>query len=133
MAYLGVWVDPHLYMNVNITGLCKNAFYYLYNIRHIRNTYLSRSSTESLVHSLITSRVNYCNILLYGLPKYQVLVLQRVFNASSRLVIAPQNLATLRLCFVNYIGCLSTTVSNIKYYFLHLKCCMVWHLIICAI
>ena len=68
---LGVWLDRRLYMNVNIIRSCKSAFYDLYNIRHIRK-YLSRSSTESLVHAFITSRIDYrSNSLLYGLPKYQ--------------------------------------------------------------
>ena len=57
----------------------------LYNIRHIRK-YLSRSSTETLIHAFITIRLDYCNSLLYGLPKYQLSKLQRVMNASARLV-----------------------------------------------
>ena len=61
------------------------AFYYLYNTRHIRK-YLSRSSTETLIHAFITSRLDYCNSLLYGLPKYQLSKLQRVMNSSARLV-----------------------------------------------
>ena len=39
-----------------------------------------------LVHAYITSRVDYCNSLLYGLPNYQLNKLQRVLNASARLV-----------------------------------------------
>ena len=82
---LGTWFDSHLDMDVHITKTCSSAFYYLYNIRHIRK-YLSRSSTETLIHAFITSRLDYCNSLLYGLPKYQLSKLQRVMNASARLV-----------------------------------------------
>ena len=82
---LGTWFDPHLNMDVNITKTCSSAFYYLYNVRHIRK-YLSRSNTESLVHAFVTSGLDYCNSLLYGLPKYQLSKLQRVMNASARLV-----------------------------------------------
>ena len=82
---LGTWFDPHLDMDVHITKTCSSAFYYLYNIRHIRK-YLSRSSSETLIHAFMTSRLDYCNSLLYGLPKYQLSKLQRVMNASARLV-----------------------------------------------
>ena len=64
---------------------CGVAFYHLHNIKRIRK-YLSRESTEMLVHAFITSRVDYCNSLLYGLPNYQLNKLQRVLNASARLV-----------------------------------------------
>ena len=40
----------------------------------------------NIVHAFITSRVDYCNSLLYGLPNYQLNKLQRVLNASARLV-----------------------------------------------
>ena len=72
-------------MSTHISKLCGVAFYHLLNIKRFRN-YLSRESTEMLVHAFITSRVDYCNSLLYGLPNYQLNKLQRVLNASARLV-----------------------------------------------
>ena len=62
-----------------------HAFYYLYNIRRIRK-YLSRRSTETLIHAFVSSRVDYCNSLLYSLPAYQLNKLQRVQNAAARLI-----------------------------------------------
>ena len=82
---LGTWFDPHYQITLHITKTCSSAFYYLYNIRNIRK-YLSRSSGETLTHAFITSRLDYCNSLLYVLPKYQLSKLQRVMNASVRLV-----------------------------------------------
>ena len=72
---LGSWFDEQ----------CGVAFYNLHSIKCIRK-YLSRESTEMLVHAFITSCVDYCNSLLYGLPNYQLNKLQRVLNASARLV-----------------------------------------------
>lgn len=82
---LGSWFDEQLTMSTHISKLCGVAFYHLHNIKRIRK-YLSRESTEMLVHAFITSRVDYCNSLSYGLPNYQLNKLQRVLNASVRLV-----------------------------------------------
>ena len=38
------------------------------------------------MHAFITSRVDYCNSLMYGLPAHQIGKEQRVQNAAARLV-----------------------------------------------
>ena len=38
-----------------------------------------------VIHAFITSRLDFCNGLLYGLPKSQIVKLQRVQNAAARL------------------------------------------------
>ena len=80
---LGVWLDSN--MSEHITKLCASAFFYIYNIRCIRK-YLPRDSAETLVHAFISSRLDYGNSLLFGLPQYQIQKLQRVQNASARLM-----------------------------------------------
>lgn len=85
MRNLGTWFDTHLDMGAHITKTCSSAFYYLYNICHIRKS-LSRKSTEKLVHASISSRLDYYNSLLYGIPEYQIMKLQRVMNTSVRLI-----------------------------------------------
>ena len=50
--------------------------------------YLSNKSTYSLVHAFVTSRLDYCNSLLYGLPNCLLIKLQRVQNACARLTFA---------------------------------------------
>ena len=82
---LGSWFDSNLSMSTHISKVCASSFYLLHNIRRIRK-YLSAEATQTLVHALITSRVDYCNSLLYGLPDCQLNKLQRVLNVSARLI-----------------------------------------------
>ena len=82
---LGSWFDSELTMNTHITRTCSAAFFHLHNIKRISN-FLSRDSLLTLVHAFVTSRLDYCNSLLYGLPKTRITKLQRVQNAAARLV-----------------------------------------------
>ena len=82
---LGSVFDNSLSMDSHITQVCKTAFYHIHNIRKI-SKYLSRESLKTLVHAFVTSRLDYCNSLFYGLPKYHLSKLQRVQNAAARLV-----------------------------------------------
>ena len=69
---LGSWFDSQISM------LCSSAFFHLHNISRIRK-FLSPVETKSLVHAFVTSRVDYCNSLLYGLPASQLNKVQRVY------------------------------------------------------
>ena len=70
-------------MSEHITKLCAFAFFYI--VSRIRK-HLSRDSAETLVHAFISSRLDYGNSLLFGLPQNQIQKLQRVQNASARLI-----------------------------------------------
>ena len=103
---LGSWFDSHMDMATHITMTCGSACFYLYNIRHIRK-YLTSECTEKLIHAFTTSRLDYCKSLLYGVPDHHMQKLQRVMNASVRLII-------LRRSFRNFTGFLSDYVSSSK-------------------
>ena len=82
---LGCWFDGQLKMDTHINSICKTAFYHLYNIRRIRK-FLNSECTKILVNAFVTSRLDFCNSLLYGLPNNQLHKLQRVQNAAARLI-----------------------------------------------
>ena len=77
-------LDKHASMEQYITATCKSAQYHLYNIGRIRK-YLSKESTEQLIHAFITSKLDYCNALLCGLPTSQLNRLQRIQNIAARI------------------------------------------------
>ena len=82
---LGSCFDSHMNMVTHITKTSSSVLFYLYNFRHIRK-YLTNECTEKLIHAFITSRLDYCNSLLYGVPDYHLQKNQRVMNASARLI-----------------------------------------------
>ena len=82
---LGLWFDSHMSMDIHIGKVCSKAFRSLYNIRQIRK-FLSEDTTKILVHAFVTSHLDYCNSLFYGLPQSQYDRLQRVLNVAARVV-----------------------------------------------
>ena len=82
---IGALMDTSLTMEQHVTNICRTCFFHLRNISRIRK-YLTRQSAEILVHALITSRLDSCNSLLYGLPDYTIERLQKVQNAAARVV-----------------------------------------------
>ena len=82
---LGVMFDKHAKMNVQINSICRSTHFHLRNIASIRPL-LTDSAVAQLVHALITSRLDYCNSLLYGLPDTLLQKLQRVQNIACRIV-----------------------------------------------
>jgi len=47
---------------------------------------LSRDAAKTLVHAFISSRLDYCNSILYGITDNLLLRLQSVQNAAARLI-----------------------------------------------
>ena len=82
---LGAWFDSELTMNTHVNKLYSAAYFHLYNLRRIRK-YLSQETCEQLVHAFITSRIDYCNSLLHGLPAKQLEKIQRVQNTAARII-----------------------------------------------
>ncbi|KAL9978237.1 hypothetical protein ACROYT_G015732 [Oculina patagonica] len=83
---LGSVLDRHLTMTSHVNNICRHASLALRNIGRVRK-YISQSSTERLVHAFITSKLDYCNSLLYGLPSTELQKLQRIQNTAARLVV----------------------------------------------
>ena len=82
---LGVLFDSEALMSSQVSSICKASFYALYRLGKIRK-YLDQRTAEKLVHAFVSSRLDYCNSLLSGLPAHQLNRLQRVQNCAARLI-----------------------------------------------
>ena len=54
---LGSWFDENMNMGCHMNKMCKTLSFHLYNTRRIRK-YLSKDSTQTLVHAFITARID---------------------------------------------------------------------------
>ena len=82
---LGIIFDREISFNYQINQLCRTSFFLLRNLFKIRK-YLTDEATSKVVHAFVTTKLEYCNYLYFGLPKYQVNKMQRVQNTAARLV-----------------------------------------------
>jgi hypothetical protein len=82
---LGVYLDKSLSMEQHIAAVSKSCFNQIRNIGTIRS-YITDSACKTLVCSLIASRLDYGNALLYGVNASALAKLQRVQNTAARLI-----------------------------------------------
>ena len=80
---LGVLFYSELDFLPHIRNTTKIIFYHLKNITRVR-PFLSLASTEVLMHAFISSWLDYCNVLLSGLPKKSISQLQLLQNSAAR-------------------------------------------------
>ena len=83
---LGVIIDSELALSDHVTYICKSCYHYLRNIDTIR-PYLTLSSAKTIVHSVISVKLDYCNSLFIDIPDYLITKLQHVQNAAARIVL----------------------------------------------
>ena len=82
---VGVWLDKHLNLDKHVNHIVSHCYKLLKDIGRIRNI-LSKKHTETLVHAVISSRLDYCNSLYFNMSKSNLYKLQKVQNAAARLV-----------------------------------------------
>ena len=82
---LGVKLDPQLNLETHIKQLCKTSFFHLRNISKLRST-LTLPDAEKLVHAFISSRLDYCNALFFGIPSKSLQRLQYIQNCAARIL-----------------------------------------------
>jgi len=63
---LGVVVDSHLTMTTQVSAVCRAAYYQLRHLRPLIRS-LSSDAAKLLVQAFISTRLDYCNSLFYGI------------------------------------------------------------------
>ena len=94
-----LWLDEVLNFKKHIDSKCQTAMYNLFRLKSIRS-YLSRTSMEQLVQSLVVSHIDYCSTLLYGLPKATVAKLQRVQSFAAKLILNKRKYDSVTQCLL---------------------------------
>src|SRR5207244_12504696 len=83
---LGVVFDKELSFEKHISSICSTSFYHIRQLRQIRSS-LDTNSAKVLANALVSSKLDYCNPLIYDLPEFSLDRLQSVQNALARVVV----------------------------------------------
>ena len=97
---LGVILDNKLTMAQQISQVKKKAMFNLINISRISN-FIDRNSRLKLVHGLVFSQLDFCNMLYYGLPNKDLHQLQMIINNASRIITGMPRYSRERITPVN--------------------------------
>ena len=82
---LGVILDSDLSFKSHINKVTKTSFFHLKNIAKVL-PFINQKDAEKLIHAFISSRLDYCNAILTGLPKKTTERLQLIQNSAARLL-----------------------------------------------
>jgi len=80
---LGVILDHRLNFVPHVKNVCRNSFYHIRALRHIRRSINTECANE-IACAIINTRLDYCNSLLVGTSQQNILALQRVQNAAAQ-------------------------------------------------
>ena len=103
----------------NISKTCRCCLYHIRDLRRIRR-FLSLSVAKTIATALVSSRLDYCNSLLYNTANKDIAKLQRVQNCLARVstffsLSAASKITALATCalshhFQNVYNSLSSTL-----------------------
>jgi hypothetical protein len=82
---LGVQLDQELTFAPQLHRLARDCYYQLRQLRTVIRS-LTSAATLTLVHSFVTSRIDYCSSLYIGLPSSKLTCLDRVLRSAARLI-----------------------------------------------
>ncbi len=82
---LGFVFDQNFNFSSHVSAICRSCRYHIRDLRRIRRC-LNLANAKTLAVALVSSRLDYCNSLLYGCAKKHLTKLQRIQNSLARVV-----------------------------------------------
>ena len=82
---LGVQLDSTLSLVPQVDSIVRSCNYHIRALRHIRKC-LTLEATKKIAFGLVTSRLDYCNSLLFNTSKSNISNLQHIQNNLARVV-----------------------------------------------
>lgn len=82
---LGVKIEANLKFESQVRAVVRSSFFHLRELAKIK-TILSKQHFETVIHAFVTSRLDYCNALYFGVSDASIRRLQVVQNAAARLL-----------------------------------------------
>ena len=82
---IGFVMDRTLTADDHVTAVCRTSYAQLRSLSRIKH-FMDKKSLEILLHAFTTSRLDYCNSLLFGINESLICKLQRVQNSCARLL-----------------------------------------------
>jgi hypothetical protein len=82
---LGVIFDSNMTMEAHVNNICKTSYFYIRLLGKLRK-FLDKETGAMITHAFVTSRLDYCNSLLYGISSSLSTKLQHVLNTAARIV-----------------------------------------------
>ena len=82
---LDVTLDSTMTLDGQIAATCRSSYMHIRRINTMRQ-YLTIDAVKTLTQLLLTTRLDYCNIIYNGLPMKSIKRLQVTQNAAARLI-----------------------------------------------
>ena len=82
---LGYFYDSELKGHIHVAKLVSSTFITICRISRVRHL-LNNDTCKTLMQALVLSKLDYCNSLLLGMPKYLLHHLQKIQNMANRVI-----------------------------------------------
>jgi len=90
-------LDSRITLSDHTKAISKSCFYHIHALRHIRGS-LDHLTIRTIAAALVSTRLDYANSILYGIPAKYISRLQRTHNTLARFVTANDILILVPHC-----------------------------------